>query len=116
MDDQVSRLIHKFNLRHEVEEFVRRRAVELSEQKTPFRFEGSGKRCGSKEPHAPHISGEPYSTVRYGMLQTFCRGVSGEGMEIISDLNHVGSAESPARFHGHFIGTAKVSEPAADPA
>jgi hypothetical protein len=79
-------------------------AEELSGAPTSFRFTGSCRRCDGREPHPPHaVAGADYHTVRYGRLNTFCPGLSGDGLEVVVTKEVRGSAESPASITGYTV-------------
>ena len=62
--------------------------------------------CGEgAAPHLPHEIGQ-YTTVRYGVLQNYCCGASGDGIDIVCLSEYDGSVATP----DHWCGFALVDE------
>lgn len=73
-------------------------------QKKEYHFSGhhvGHVTCQNEGPHAPHIVGY-YNTVRHGKLERFCRGKSGEGIQINEQEYAKGSAATPAYVKGEY--------------
>lgn len=89
-------LIVRYGLEEEVSAFVNSRCVEMSSG-FEVAFQGHCTGCCNKQPHVPHKTGS-YNTVRFGELDNYCRGVEGDGIEILVVKCSGGSAEYPSIF------------------
>jgi len=58
-----------------------KRVYELSEVIGTFVLSGTGGQCDNPKPHLPHVLSS-YSTIRSGVLDNFCVGISGNGFKI----------------------------------
>ena len=58
-----------------------KRVYELSEIIGTYVLSGTCYKCEVTTPHLPHIMGS-YSTIRSGVLDDFCPGISGNGFKI----------------------------------
>lgn len=101
MNEQALRLIKKFDLADEVEQHVAKLVKERCKP-TKFTFSGTRRVCSCRDPHIPHSVG-CYSTVRYGTLEYYCLGVSGDGLEIVVEWTQPGSPEMPSSARGYYI-------------
>jgi hypothetical protein len=58
-------------------------------------FEGTRRHCGNQAPHRPHVTGT-YPTVRWGRLEYYCPGTSGDGL-VVGEDGMTGDAQVPSR-------------------
>ena len=101
LSEQTLRLIRKYDLTKEVDAFVAER-LRASAGRTAFHFRGTCRACGPGDPHLPHVH-DGYHTVRYGRLEVFCLGVSGDGLEVVVEAFAAGSADTPGVARGYTL-------------
>ncbi len=66
-----------------------------------FDLSGHPRSCGDRSPHSPHAV-DWYSTVRFGSMAYFCRGVSGDGCTIHVTSSCPPAPDCPARYRGTY--------------
>lgn len=108
MNKQAERLMERFDLAGEVEQFVRERVAAIAQDKQQFGFVGSCRSCGNHEPHVPHSTGS-YGTVRYGELADYCPGVSGDGLEVVVTRRVKGCPDYPSELSGYWLAVEPVA-------
>lgn len=67
----------------------------------PFKFRGGKKNCDNLLPHAPHAV-DQYNTVRYGWLDHFCPGMSGNGFRVHVNGHRNGKPDTPGYIVGEW--------------
>ena len=115
VEKEIVRLVRMFNLHEEVYKFLVEKVKEIASEKQYFCFKGSA--SGECIDGIPKVVGE-YPTVRYGWLQRYCKGRSGEveidgkkyKLTILITRDKPGDAETPGMYCGYYILTPESNE------